>query len=796
MKKFLKVIKDKGIWITILLSAVVLITFYGKILKHPNHVYFSNSGDGLQSYYTTLYHIKYDSTYSVFQGMNYPYGEQVLFTNCQPVVSNTVKFVSNNIIDISDYTVGIINLMMLLSIIIAALFLYFILKEFDINKYYSVFVAVGIAYLSPLLARFGGHYSLSYVFTIPVVLFLVIRFYKNPSYKISIIIGFFILLMTTFHMYNFAFSAFIAGVFWLVQILSEKKYRNWKFSCINIFLQIILPILIINIWLWFTNTATDRTFYPWGFLVYKSGWEGIFLPDHKIDAPFLKTFIFTKPVEWEGWAYIGHLASFLFVVIFTFWAALPFLTTHNFGFFLIILLSGIIIYILFKKHRNIFNLTGNKLLNIFLWTGLLSLLFSFAWPFVFSPNLLHYAGPLRQFRGIARFSWIFFYIINIGVFYYIYRLKINYKFLKYAILALSVVVLYYDAYQNNKNMQENINKTIPELNDKHNTDKENQWLSKIEVKNFQSILPLPYFHVGSENIWIDPKCQSAYNAFIVSLKTGLPMNAVLMSRTSILQTYDNLQLILEPYHTFDSKILRISQKPFLLVVSECEEISQNEKFLISKSKFIASSEKFSLFELRAETLKTLSDSLFENSEKEIRSKKLFKTDNILSSDSLKRFVYTNYNDNINNKAYNGKGCYTGNIRKYNAIFEGSIPNALTDTDYVLSFWFGKIYHDVFPRTTVEITYCDSSGKVYNADYRSVQNLLKVIDNDWMLADFNFRLKNEKDKIKITLWNDDLSNSDTLYVDDLMIRPASVNIYYEQPSQYVMKNDRFYKCLTK
>jgi hypothetical protein len=78
--------------------------------------------------------------------MNYPYGEHVLFTNCQPAISNTLKFISQNIIDVSDYTVGLINLMMLFSIVIAAAFLYLILKEFNLNWVYSIFIAVGVAY--------------------------------------------------------------------------------------------------------------------------------------------------------------------------------------------------------------------------------------------------------------------------------------------------------------------------------------------------------------------------------------------------------------------------------------------------------------------------------------------------------------------------------------------------------------------------------------------------------------------------------------------------------------------------
>jgi hypothetical protein len=92
IKLFLKkIFHNKGVWLTLFFALIILIIFFGKILKHPNQVYFSKNGDGLQSYYTTIYHIKYDSTYSHFQGMNYPYGEHVMFTNCQPVMGQAEK---------------------------------------------------------------------------------------------------------------------------------------------------------------------------------------------------------------------------------------------------------------------------------------------------------------------------------------------------------------------------------------------------------------------------------------------------------------------------------------------------------------------------------------------------------------------------------------------------------------------------------------------------------------------------------------------------------------------------------
>lgn len=787
---FLKVIKDKGIWITILLSAVVLITFYGKILKHPNQVYFSNSGDGLQSYYTTLYHIKYDSSYSHFQGMNYPYGEQVLFTNCQPPISNTIKFISRNIIDISDYTIGIINLMMLLSIVIAAVFLYLILKEFNLGWIYSVFIAVGIAYLSPLINRFPGHYSLSYVFTIPVVIYLLIKFYKNPSWEKSLVTGLFILLMATFHMYNFAFAAFILGIFWIIQLISDKKYRKWKFAMLNISLQIILPILVINVWLWLTDSVNDRTSYPWGFLEYKSGWEGIFLSDFKVDAPFLKSFIHARQIEWEGWAYIGHLPAYLFLLLFTIWGCIPFFAINNFGFFLILFLSGVIIHILLKKRLNLFTITDNKLLNIFLWTGFLAMLFSFAWPFAFSHGLLHYAGPLRQFRGIARFSWIFFYTINIGVFYFLYQLKINYKILKCTILVLSVAILYYDAFGNNNNLQNYLNNPIDVLSDRHNELSDNKWVEKINAKTFQSILPLPFFHTGSENIGCESLCNSAFNTFWVSLKTGIPTNGSLMSRTSIKQSFNNISIILEPYKNLNLQNDLPSLKPFLLVVDKCGELKETERILLKKSEYICSAKNIDFYLLPVNELFNLADSLYSNCTKEMSSIK-YNVDGFISSDSLKNFVFKDFNKIKSGTYYNGGGSYFGKASEYNRIYEGFLPLVDTSGNYILSFWFGKIQTDLYPRTNFEFAIFDSTGQCIFSDYKSINSIVKIVDNNWALAEYSFKLPFCNNKISVTLWNDQLFSDDTLFVDNLLIRKQNKILYKQGSRNSVFKNNRYY-----
>ena len=99
-------IVQKGFLLTLVLSVIVLVFFYGKLLVHCNTVYFGDSGDALQSYYSALYHITYDKSFFHNSGMNYPYGENVFFTGGHIPVLGFLKII-NYIIPVSNYTIGI-----------------------------------------------------------------------------------------------------------------------------------------------------------------------------------------------------------------------------------------------------------------------------------------------------------------------------------------------------------------------------------------------------------------------------------------------------------------------------------------------------------------------------------------------------------------------------------------------------------------------------------------------------------------------------------------------------------------
>ena len=71
----------KAPFLSFVLSVLLLSLFYPAELSQPNSYYFSNSGDGQKNYYTFAYHQQYDSSFSHFGGMAYPYGEHIVFTD-------------------------------------------------------------------------------------------------------------------------------------------------------------------------------------------------------------------------------------------------------------------------------------------------------------------------------------------------------------------------------------------------------------------------------------------------------------------------------------------------------------------------------------------------------------------------------------------------------------------------------------------------------------------------------------------------------------------------------------------
>ncbi len=80
---------------------------------------------------------------------------------------------------------------------------------------------------------------------------------------------------------------------------------------------------------------------------------------------------------------------------------------------------------------------------------MLLLLYSFGLPFILGLEwLIDLIGPVRQMRGIARFSWLFYYVMNIVTVYWLWEgwKNARRKHLALLLMILALLVLFYDAY--------------------------------------------------------------------------------------------------------------------------------------------------------------------------------------------------------------------------------------------------------------------------------------------------------------------------------------------------------------
>jgi hypothetical protein len=762
--------KTAGLILTALLSLVILSAFYGNLFNKLNRVCFANGGDGMQSYINMDYHIRVDSSYMRCNSMNYPYGEHVFFANNQPLISNTIKFISQNIIDISDYTLGILNFIMLFCLVIAPLILYLILTGVGVGPVISILASLGISYLSPQIDRFGGHFNLCYVCLIPLMIYLVMQFFKKPGFLLTFFIFLTAMAAALTHFYFYGFLAALLLFFYGTYLAGPEQIFSKKYMwAVHLFIQIILPFLILQAF-YITDHVTDRPSYPWGFLYYRAYPQSIFLPFNKPYGQFLNHLINTNFIDWEGFAFVGTMAA-----------------------------TGTIIFLIrsfrnaFTGHfREIGRVTSNTQLNILFWASLLLLLYSFGLPFILGLEwLIDLIGPIRQMRGIARFSWLFYYVMNIVTIFWLWELwkKNIRKHWAVILLILGLSVLFYDAYYQVRNRGNNLENNIPALTDRNLTEPENQWIKRHDLLRYQALIPLPYYHVGSENIWIDGVCDIAPASFIAIKNSRLPGMGAMLSRTSISQTVENVALMLGPSSTELHMDRFPSEKPFLLMAARCDLLSEHERQMIGRSRWIDSSGKFDLYEMPFRAFQDIADSLATAISGEYNNLPLFTCNGLKSDHSAHDYLFVNYDSLSNSAAMDGKGCFEGMAKNRNIFFTGKLPAGDSTRSYIISFWINQVRSDLYARSQIFYTEKDSIGNTVNEQSYQAFRQFNAIMGNRALVRIKITAKDPSDKIELAIQNTTLRNK-IIQVDDLLIISQGTRVY-RHTTDGIWRNNRLY-----
>lgn len=680
----------------------MILTYHHEVILSPNSFLFGDFYDGLKNYYTPLYHIIFDPDYSRFQGMNFPYGEQIVFADAQPLISGIIKFISNNLIDISGYTIGILNLSMFLSIPVSALILSSVFERLNVLGWKNILAAVFISLLAPQIFRISGHYALAYSFVIPLTIWLWLWQLQKPSRKKDLIIGLVVFLTAQIHFYFFALMAFTLALAHLINFISPKRPLPKQFI-VSFLGQVILPFVLLQAWLFFTDGVTDRPNSPYGFLAYTAFWESIFLPVGKPLGTWINHNIYQiREVSWEGIAYVG-LPAFIFTISFLILAP-------------------------FKNYR-LHGFNELKALNI---AAIILLLFALGLPFIMGLQwLIDYTGPLKQFRGIGRFGWIFYYAINLTCFTWLLKKQwpklwqnITFYFVLIAIMIYEVDVMHSKPFY-----QKNSSETLYAQN------------TIINSSEFTAILPIPFFHIGSENIWFGAEGSTILKyCFETSLQTGLPLLGVQMSRTSLSQTINSLKLV----YNQDSLPPSIStEENYLIIKENGYEPKGFLKTIYENATKLETYEAFELLKISGKEIGTLTKP---------------------NTKKLEPFLLANNFEDLESfKTYNNsKGALEANMNNFTKLFEYTA----NDSDLVLSVSFQYFLNqDVNP--TVQVIQEKLNAKNEVVDYKAfpIFRNIKYMGN-WALIQFETDLPKGQ-KLQINLQKNS-SKTRNIWVDDLKV----------------------------
>ncbi|MCT4665055.1 MAG: hypothetical protein N4A45_07470 [Flavobacteriales bacterium] len=739
---------------------------YGKILWNPNEYIFSHEGDGIKNYFTYAYHIKHGQSSTNFEGMNYPYGENYLFTDCHPFLARSFKNLAEYFPFFQTYSVGILNVILILSIFFTLLVVYKILRELKQDPWLSIIFSLAITLLAPQILRITGHFALSYSFAFPLTWLLILKSYKNPRKSIYLLL----LISNLFWMFIHAYLGMILLSFILAylcaKIIIEKKLFQKGNKDLWLLSSVILPIILFYLHLGFSDTHIGRTDNPSGFFLYNAELDDILLPSHAPFRPYLDQLTGGKiRLQWEARGYLGMMNTLLFLSF---------------------LIMGILSIFKKKLRIKLATIFSSKFFNISLLASVFVLLFAMGIPFKQFPDLLDIFPAIKQFRATGRFVWPFYFVFTIfsAVYFMTWQKKSGKKSLKLIFVIIIGFISCFEGYNYHKITSKSISKSKNIFAKKHLSDTFHQSLQRISPEKYQGIIALPFYHSGSENFSRPRQAKPMLQSMVVSYHTGIPLVNSNLARTSIEESKRIIQIISPNYYPKPIQKELKDSKPFLILKSK-GLYTKYENILIEKAQLLQSNQDFDLLEISPDILfKDDKSTVVNTFNKNLSSLK--NQGQFLLSDSNSFLFYNSFENLKSDTTFRGNGAFAS-CKKGKNTFAEFLPNTFKKHQkYNLSLW---MYHgepdalNKWFRLIIE-EYDEKNNQWYSSTFFPVE--AEVFHKNWSLMEVDFEVRNPQNRIYIVSKGKENSKA-SLHIDDLLVKEKGVDVYQMNASSLFYNN---------
>jgi len=743
----------------LLIAAGLIITFsfYGKALLQPNSMMFASSGDGLKNYFTYSYHIRHDSSAVSFEGMNYPYGEHIMYTDCHPIAALLLRSLSGPFPFIPGFSVGILNFLMILSIFLTFIVVFLLLAEFGINHWIVLVFSIGITLLAPQIFRLGGHLALSYSMAIPLSWLLIVKSLKKPD-RFSLY--FLILLNNTFWFFIHAYLGMIVSFFLLmmlvVHFLTERgKLKKIRYT-LSLLAALVIPIVLFLLFIMLTDTHTGRTDNPSGFFQYVAEADDIFVPNHPPLRPLLDSLTGNGiRQQWEAWSYTGIAATLMVLV----------------------LLFAALFRLIKRKATWIDRFFESRIMNVSLMAAFVVLLFAMAVPFRQFPALVDLVPFMKQFRALGRFTWPFFFVLTAFSAFVINKIHETSHDREGRITAIVIALVagllnIMEALPYHREMKYTISQS-PNLFQRENLNKSlNSAIGMINPAEYQAIISLPFFYQGSESYSRPQNDETVRSSIVISYHTGLPLVCANLTRTSIQESKNIVQIVTPDYYKKAIEADLPDNRPFL-VIRTADPITPYEELLFNKCKPVFQGKEVSLYRLDKKSL--LSNSSAEVKAGFMQRRSSFITKDLFSLSDSSFVYYDSYEQTHSEHPFRGKGGFRSEKKNKNVLAEFAPGTFEKGKKYMASAWMYNGLPDalnLYFRFIIE-EYDEPADSWESTIYFPDQS--ETINGDWSLVEGEFEVKNPGNRIYIvTIGTRDAKGP--LFIDDLLIRESGKDVY--------------------
>ncbi|MBI1315729.1 hypothetical protein GC167_02570 [bacterium] len=745
--------------------------FYSEVLLAPNDYLFSGTGDGIKNYYTYVYSIRHLRGFEAFDGMNYPFGERSLYTDNHPVLAWLLQGLQSMFPAVATHSVGLLNLLILLSIPLNASVLQRLYQGLGLKTWLSVLAALGTAVLAPQIHRWTGHLSLAHAWYVPVALLLLMRWEHRGQPVLGVLgLALWIGLGLLIHPYLGMMAALLALSYALVRWAGSAFGKRFGEGAASAALSVasLLPLMVFFMALSITETHPHRTDRPWGIKSHMAEPETVFLPTHRPLRELGRMLDRDMDQVWEGWAYIGLCA-----VLFSLWML------GRWGIQQVRTLR--------KSKRQRFEAHAFALpdpfVRVLLGASVLVLLWAMAIPLRWLHDLwVDALGPIRQFRALGRFAWVFYYAVHIALFHALVGVPGSLQGrIRRGLTVLVPVLMITESLEYHWVQRRELVRSANVFDAQHRAESVNDLLAQVPPDFHQALLPMPFFHIGSENFErIGGEAVHRW-AFVVSDALGMPMMGGSGSRTALSEAKAQVQWMSEPVYPRLAQGLIDDGRPLLMVCSG-EPLSAQEQYYYNRSRPIGSAEGLELRSIDIGVFRApdWADSLRTRFGEFAGAGAV--AGHWYASDSAGFFVHRGFDERHHPGARSGTGAYEGTRRELHQLAEFKASQFPEGVPVEASVWifnggpkngqdqlFGRLFWIESPPDFQE-RWLDPAF-----DPRQAQ----TIDGDWSRVSLAL-VPERRDAVYRLMFKGPDDARGTVLLDEVLIRPLSIDLGRLEP----------------